>query len=302
MKIDDIEAFEAVVRCQSLSQAAEVLSLTQPAITRRIQSFEEALGVVLLDRNTKPPKPTAAGLLVYEQCRVVLSEVEALRELATQDLTPAGGLRLGLTQGLGDILLSNLLQTLKKTYPDLDTNFSTDWGNLLVEKVEQGKLDAATVLMPSNRLAPRHAQARSLARARLVVVAAKDSITKRSPKLADLYESGWILNPDGCGFRASLQRVLAAQGLPLRVVSDTFGRELQLQLVSRGLGLGLMPEPLLAYSSYRDKLDVLSISDFKQTIDLWLVHRERLGSLQAPVEQFAQLVTEAFQRDLRVTG
>jgi DNA-binding transcriptional LysR family regulator len=56
MKIDDIEAFVTVVRCQSISAAAQVLELTQPAVTRRIQNFEEALGVVLLDRNTKPPR------------------------------------------------------------------------------------------------------------------------------------------------------------------------------------------------------------------------------------------------------
>lgn len=72
MKIDDIDAFVAVIRSQSISQAAESLRLTQPAITRRVQNFEEALGVSLLDRNTKPLKPTPMGMRVYEQCRAVL--------------------------------------------------------------------------------------------------------------------------------------------------------------------------------------------------------------------------------------
>ncbi|MHA5865104.1 LysR family transcriptional regulator, partial [Pseudomonas aeruginosa] len=60
MKIDDIDAFVAVIRNASLSQAAESLGLTQSAITRRVQSLEESLGVALLDRNTKPLKPTAS--------------------------------------------------------------------------------------------------------------------------------------------------------------------------------------------------------------------------------------------------
>ena len=81
MKIDDIDAFVAVIRNASLSQAAESLGLTQSAITRRVQSLEESLGVALLDRNTKPLKPTASGLQVYEQCRRVLREVDGLREL-----------------------------------------------------------------------------------------------------------------------------------------------------------------------------------------------------------------------------
>ena len=54
MKIDDIDAFVAVIRNASLSHAAESLGLTQSAITRRVQSLEESLGVELLDRNTKP--------------------------------------------------------------------------------------------------------------------------------------------------------------------------------------------------------------------------------------------------------
>lgn len=58
MKIDDMDAFVAVIRCQSTNLAAEALQLTQPAITRRVQNFEEDLGATLLDRNTKPLKPT----------------------------------------------------------------------------------------------------------------------------------------------------------------------------------------------------------------------------------------------------
>ncbi|MFL9907233.1 LysR family transcriptional regulator [Paraburkholderia sp. RL17-337-BIB-A] len=61
MKIDEIDAYVTVIRCQSLQQAALSLGLTQPAITRRLQNFEEALGVELLDRNTRPLKATATG-------------------------------------------------------------------------------------------------------------------------------------------------------------------------------------------------------------------------------------------------
>ena len=46
----------------------------------------------------------------------------------------------------------------------------------------------------------------------LKVVAAKGSAGKRSYKLKDCYTRGWVLNPDGCGFRAGLQRALSEQG------------------------------------------------------------------------------------------
>ncbi len=119
MKLDDIEAFVAVVRCQSLNQAAEALELTQPAVTRRLQNFEEALGVELLDRNTKPLKPTPMGLVVYEQCRAIVRELDVLRELVATDAPLAGVLRLGVAQTVADVALLDALRELKLAHPDL---------------------------------------------------------------------------------------------------------------------------------------------------------------------------------------
>ena len=81
MKIDDIDAFVAVIRCQSISHAAHSLDLTQPAITRRVQNFEQAVGVELFDRNTKPLKPTQMGNQVYQRCLSILREIDALNAL-----------------------------------------------------------------------------------------------------------------------------------------------------------------------------------------------------------------------------
>ncbi len=73
-------------------RTAQTLGLTQPAITRRLQNFEEALGVELLDRNTRPLKATATGRVVYEQCRVIQREIDVLRELVADDTPPVGTL------------------------------------------------------------------------------------------------------------------------------------------------------------------------------------------------------------------
>ena len=73
MKLDDINAFVAVVNAQSVSQAARDLQLTQPAITRRVQNLEEALGTPLLDRNTKPPKPSAMAPIITRPLSKILS-------------------------------------------------------------------------------------------------------------------------------------------------------------------------------------------------------------------------------------
>jgi len=286
MKLDDISAFVAVVHAHSVSQAARDLKLTQPAITRRVQNLEEALGTTLLDRNTKPPKPNSFGLQVYEQCQAVLHEVARLSELVGADRAPSGPLRLGLTQGIGDLVLREAVEDLRRSFPDVATSVTTGWGGQLAERVNQGELDAAAIWLGGRTPPPKNALGELIERSPLVVVARKEDVVRRSYRLADWSDRGWILNPDGCGFRAGLKRALNDRGLPFVLQMDTNGRELQLEMVARGHGLSLLPLPLLKASAHKEALAAVPLSDFKPEVDLWLIHGRAPGALQAPIERF----------------
>ena len=79
MNLRDLEAYVAVVETGSIIGASARLNLTQPGVTRRIQNLEDGLGAVLLDRQSKPLRPTNAGREAYEQgLRVLPLGVEEL--------------------------------------------------------------------------------------------------------------------------------------------------------------------------------------------------------------------------------
>ncbi len=65
-----------VVRSGSLSRAADVLHVTQPAVSRRVKFMEDQYGCALLDRSGSALRPTEAGRLVYEKAKALL-EIEA---------------------------------------------------------------------------------------------------------------------------------------------------------------------------------------------------------------------------------
>jgi DNA-binding transcriptional LysR family regulator len=295
MKFDEIEAFVAVVRSQSLSQAADALALTQPAVTRRIQNFEDALGVQLLDRSTKPLKTTPMGRAVYEQCRAIVREVEALRHLVTEDAPLAGVLRMGVAQTVADVAMLDALQALREAHPQLQARVSTGWGNPLVHKVEDGELDAAVVLLPANRSLPDTLVGEALGPVKLAVVAQKGSIARRAQTLAECQVHGWVLNPDGCGFRAGLQHALAAQGYALKLNLETLGTELQLGLVADGVGLGLVPLPLLHASTHAARLEVVTVTDFRPEITVWMVRARALGRMEAALAVLAENIEKRFK-------
>lgn len=237
MKIDDMDAFVAVIRCQSTNLAAEALQLTQPAITRRVQNFEEDLGATLLDRNTKPLKPTPMGLRVYEQCKAILREIDSLRELVANDGAPSGTLRLGVPQTLGDVVLLDALAQIRETYPDLRTQVTSGWGSSLIARMENGELDAAAALFPAGQDLPRgHRQPVDRTHA------TAGSCSQRQHRQAQPQAQGllhpWLgAQPRWLRLPRGLQRALSEQGLSLSINLETFGTELQLGLVANGQGL-----------------------------------------------------------------
>lgn len=286
MKLEDLNAFITLIQLQSTLQTAAKLGLTQPAVTRRVQNFEESLGVVLLDRQTKPLRPTAIGLQVYQQCQRIASEVDNLLQLVAEDTPPQGALRLGLPHSLADDSILPALAQLQRRYPDLQPQLVSGWGNHLLKSLQQLQLDAALLLFPASKIFPENLQAQALGRVELAIVAA-DNGQSLPNTLADCYGRGWILNPDGCGFRAAITRALADRGLPLQLNMEVQGSALQLALIAEGRGLGIMPRMLVERAPKTLRLKVLTLSDFAPQSELWLLHPLLPANQLAAVRQFA---------------
>lgn len=176
----------------------------------------------------------------------------------------------------------------------LRAQVGTGWGSHLLARLENAELDAAVVLFPPSKVFPEELGATPLGRMELCVVVARDSAIQ-ARRLLDCYHHGWVLNPDGCGFRAGLQRALADQGLGLQLNLETFGSELQLGLVVAGRGLGLVPAPALARSRYRDQLQVLQLEDFQPLI-------QALAGASAPAGQSGDAGTAVRQGGGRGVG
>lgn len=92
-----LEIFVSVVNAQGMTGAARQLNITQPAVSFAVQHLEEALGTPLLDRTTRPLRPTAAGMVLHRRAARILSDVESLRGA----VSTAGGralpnIRIGL--------------------------------------------------------------------------------------------------------------------------------------------------------------------------------------------------------------
>jgi len=294
----DLQAFVAVVESGSMVRASERLFLTQPGLTRRVQNLESMLGIELLDRQSKPLKPTAAGNEVYGLARTVLRAVDDLLAVASPESEPAGEFRIGVPPFLSELALEEPIDRLRGAFPKLTLRVTAGWSPGLLEGVERAKADAAVVLLPESAPLPEGLTSTLLAYKPTVVVAPRSFGLADTPTtLAGLAAHPWVLNQDGCGMRSALSRAMSAAGLPFNVAVEAFGSELQLSLVARGLGVGLAAPEVFARSPHREALQVVDVPDFRSGLNVWLVHGALPGRLVRPVALMRDALVEKLERD-----
>jgi len=263
MNLGDLKAFVAVAEAGSVNRAAAKLNLTQPAVTRRVQSLEAAIGVALLDRSSKPPTLTEDGRRALAYGRKVLHAIDDLSSQVGAKGVLGGEFRLGIAPGLADQALGQPLDAVVRSFPNVGLRIAADWSSELLERLQSDGLDAALVLLTEPQLASREVELRSFSQDEVVVIAARRTPMPSSPAIAELGLHPWILNPRGCGFRAALQRTLDHQRGHLNLCAEVQGYDLQLSLIARGVGLGLVPKARWKASPFRKDLKILEPHDFR---------------------------------------
>ncbi|MEW6639037.1 MAG: LysR family transcriptional regulator [Pseudomonadota bacterium] len=293
MNTRDLEAFLAVVETGSIVAAAARLHLTQSGVSRRIQSLEEQLGVALLDRLSKPLKPTAAGHDTYAHGRRVLRVLDDLKSELSRDGAVTGEFRLGITPYLSEIALTAPLDQLRGSFPDLTLCVTTGWPEQLVERLRRGEIDAAAFCLPEAVDPPDDLVTDVLDLQPLVVVVPQACALRSSTTLQALAAYPWIINPDGCGFRSALRRRLAQDDLPLRVGVEALSSDLRLSLVARGAGITLATRAAIEASPLRSQLRIVTVRDFAPKVRAFLVHRPPAGRLAPPIAALATALKAA---------
>lgn len=297
MKMDDILAFDAVIQHKSISRAAEMLRVTQSAVTRRVQNLEEALGVELLSRQTRPSRPTQIGLRVYEQARSALQQLEQITNIVQESAVPEGLYRLGIPQFLSEGIAVGAITSLGDQFPGLDIRVTTATTPALLNGLLTGELDTAALVLPQSGTLPTPLIGHRLSPLAMSVVARAGDLPGGRHRLAQLQDRGWILNPDECGFRNGLKHALDAQALPMKLNLDVAGVEVQLGLVAAGLGLGLVPSHMLDASRHRAAIMTVEMEDFRLRNDLWIARPPILGRLTRAANAFGAFVRQSLSRD-----
>jgi DNA-binding transcriptional LysR family regulator len=216
MDTRQLAAFCAVVDRRSFSQAAELLGVTQPAVSLQIRSLEKRLGRRLLDRSGRRVEPTEAGLRLYRSAQRLLAlEQQLLEEVAGEgegELT--GGLEIGCSTGPGATILPLLLCEFREANAGVTISLTVSDTQHVVDAVARRELELGVV-----GAAPRHRGATFEPFFRDEVVLAVPPGHRFAGKtlgLDELRKETLIMMQEGAGVRQMIEDELREAGLRLR--------------------------------------------------------------------------------------
>ncbi|RRI00884.1 LysR family transcriptional regulator [Mesorhizobium tamadayense] len=238
-RIDDLEAFIAIVEHGSLTAAARRTNRSLQSISRSLATMEEAIGVELVHRTTRRSTPSEAGATFFARIKPAIDQInEAKLQAANQRLEPSGILRISAPVLFGPDFLVPIIVEYMRIYPrvEVDLQLSDGFVDLGAEGVD---LAIRIGDLPDSSL-----RAKRLGALRRVVFGAPSYFEQRG-RPAHPFD----LNEHNCLIRNADERpaewMFRIEGQPRTVkVTGTFRSNLMTSIYAaaiQGLGLGYSP-------------------------------------------------------------
>ena len=133
----DLPYFLAVARHRSFSRAGIELGVSSSALSHALRTFEERIGIRLLNRTTRSVTLTAAGEQLFDAITAPMGALsEAVERLNRFRDSPSGLIRLNVMQDAAIYLLSPVLPTFAERYPDVKLDVSAN--NRMIDVIAEG--------------------------------------------------------------------------------------------------------------------------------------------------------------------
>lgn len=151
MELRTLRYFLAVAREENMTEAANVLHVTQPTLSRQIADLERELGVELFERTNRSCVLTSDGMRLRQRAEEIISLVEQTEgELADRELGIAGNIRIGAGETRAMQVVLGAFADVRRDYPGVTCELYTGNADAVEERLERGLLDFALVLEPVN--------------------------------------------------------------------------------------------------------------------------------------------------------
>lgn len=240
LTLKQMRYFDALARQGHFGRAAEVCSISQPALSMQIREMEQELGAELFERGARLVRLTGFGEAMLGRVRDILRSVDELGDLARASRDSlTGRLRIGVIPTIAPYLLPAIIARLTEESPGLDLHLRETITPKLIRELEEGRLDTAIVALPVSE--PFLTEVDLFSEDFVLVRPAADA-EKPVPDRERLREMRLLLLEEGHCFRDQALSFCNPGGAVPRELLDGSSLSTLVQMVGAGIGVTLIPE------------------------------------------------------------
>jgi len=213
-------SFLAVVETGSITDAAERLGVTQSALSRRIQQFEDQLDTKLLSRSRKGVELTDTGRLAASEGQRLLTAFANLKEqIPLHQGLEGGTVRIGGGATAVSFVLPAAIAAFQQAHPKVLFQLKEAGSSEIADDVLNGRLALGIVTLP---LQSRELQVQNLTNDDIVLVARKDHplARRKSVNPLALADQGFVSFEAGTALRNLIDNAVRATGVDINVVME----------------------------------------------------------------------------------
>jgi DNA-binding transcriptional LysR family regulator len=293
----DLRAFVAVAELNSFRAAAESIHLSQPALSRRVEKLEGALGIRLFDRTTRSVNLTAVGRDFSKKARALLDELEdsllSMREVATSQV---GEVVIACIPSAVYYFLPQVLKVYHAQYPKIRVRIIDDAANAALESVTRGEADFGINIIGTQE---PELEFQAILSESFVVACRSDHplAVKRQVTWAELDQYDYMTVDKSSGNRLLLDNALATTKARPSWRYEAQHISTLVGMVEAGLGVAVVPRMSMPMGKHPTLISIPLVDpSVERTVGLI---RRRGRELSPSARQLYQMIEQTWPRRLR---
>ncbi|MEC0345016.1 MULTISPECIES: LysR family transcriptional regulator [Peribacillus] len=277
MKLENLKMFCLVVDEGSISQAARLSFLSQPAVTRQIHQLENYYNTLLFDREEGRLRVTEAGKLLYPFAKAIVNDFNHSKEVIQQSTGKYNvNLIVGASLTIGEYLLPSLLGRFKKQQPEIKVTLTIKNTPRVLEDLSNDVIDLALVeglVENTDFIVDKFAEDE------LILVCPTDHPWKdrKEIQLEELGNERMIWRESISGTRLIVENMLREHGVLEKIESymEIGSTQAIKSAVEAGLGISILPRLTVARELEQGFLREVDIYRINMARNLWLVRKNK---------------------------
>ena len=251
MELRQIRSFLSIAETLHFGRTAELIHLSQPALSLQIKALEEEVGVRLFERNRRKTTLTAAGSAFRDEAARALSQLErAMRSARLAANGKLGLLRIGFISTVGSEIVPNIVRQFRELNPEVEFSLRAIPSADQVKMLESGLLDIGFFRLPIGGHSALEVVTVHREPFVLVVPASHRLAKRKRVRLSEVADQDFVLyeRTYAPGFHDLIFGMLRNAGIVPNISQTAAELSMLISLVSAHMGVAILPLSAVKHS------------------------------------------------------